>query len=54
MQTLSEEQIIDKKESKKLRYALCELIDNTLNNSLSNLASYYPQAPPTGGTPRMR
>ena len=33
---------------------MCELVDNTLNQALTNLSSYYPQAPPTGGTPRMR
>jgi len=33
---------------------LAELVDHTLNQSLNNLSSYYPQAPPTGGTARMR
>ena len=28
--------------------------DQTLLEVLKNLADYYPQAPPTGGTPKMR
>jgi len=29
-------------------------VDHTLSQVLLNLSAYYPQAPPTGGTPRMR
>ena len=29
-------------------------LDNILNNILINLADSYPQAPPSGSTPRMR
>jgi len=29
-------------------------MDNTLKKVIDNLSAYYPQAPPTGGTPRMR
>lgn len=54
IETLTSEDIASKKEIKKLRFSLIELVDNTLNQILSNLAPYYPQAPPTGGTPRMR
>jgi hypothetical protein len=33
---------------------LTQIIDDTLARTLSSLSPYYPQAPPTGGTPRMR
>ena len=29
-------------------------LDNILNNILVNLADNYPEAPPSGGTPRMK
>ena len=29
-------------------------VDNMVNNILLNIANNYPQAPPSGGTPRMR
>ena len=29
-------------------------VDNIVNNILINAADYYPQAPVSGGTPRMR
>ena len=29
-------------------------IDNIIHNIMINLADFYPQAPPSGGTPRMR
>lgn len=29
-------------------------MDNILHNILINLSDHYPQAPPSGGTPRMR
>lgn len=37
-----------------MELALTELADHTLTNAVKNLAPYYPQAPPTGGTPRIR
>jgi hypothetical protein len=38
----------------KIRLNLTKKIDQIINTILNNLADYYPQAPPTGGTHRMR
>jgi hypothetical protein len=51
--SLKERGIIDGRE-KEVELALTELADNTLTNAVRSLAPYYPQAPPSGGTPRIR
>ena len=38
----------------KLTQQLVYKADNMLSDILANLADNYPQAPPSGGTPRMR
>ena len=38
----------------ELKDVLIIEVDNILNNILVNLADMYPQAPPSGATPRMR
>lgn len=50
---LKEREIIEGKE-KEVELALIELTDITLTNAVNSLAPYYPQAPPSGGTPRIR
>ena len=52
---------IEKHELLKIRLNVEEVrdmliidLDNILNNILVNLADNYPEAPPSGGTPRMK
>ena len=37
-----------------LKQHLVMEVDNIVNNILLNAADYYPQAPASGGTPRMK
>jgi len=38
----------------RIKLDITKRIDSFLIEVLKNLAPYYPQAPPTGGTPKMR
>ena len=42
------------KDKEKVKEDLIMEVDNIVNNILINTADNYPQAPPSGGTPRMR
>ena len=42
------------KDKERVREDLIMEVDNIVNNILINTADNYPQAPPSGGTPRMR
>lgn len=53
--TISNDEILSKKvDVSALQDDLILEMDNMLNNILLNLADNFPQAPPSGGTPRMR
>ena len=55
MASLEKNEVI--KRNTKLEEVRDQLIidlDSMLNNILVNLADAYPEAPPSGGTPRMR
>ena len=49
-----QEKLQDKINVKEFRQIFMVEVDSMINNILINLADNYPQAPVTGGTPRMR
>lgn len=51
--SLKERGLIEGRE-RAVEVGLVELVDNSLSNTVKLLAPYYPQAPPSGGTPRIR